>query len=223
MVLTVAVYGVVLAIVFYAGAGSKWAEITTAYFAIANLLVLWWYAHNTRQQVEVGLQQYELAFRQRRETNKPFVVIERVTDLRAGNAHYAIRNIGPGVAVNVFHVVHKPGSVSKIRRAGVPRFESLGALAPGAQRVLPETLEQPLRDAKGESHGAVLVAEGIATRTARWSCTLNALAPSGEVLHRIQPLAVQDENIEISNVLDGAWAEIGFAQLELQEDAKRHS
>jgi hypothetical protein len=38
-----------------------------------------------------------------------------------------------------------------------------------------------------------------------------------------QPSAIQDQNIKISNVLDGAWTEIGFAQLELQEDAKRQS
>src|SRR6267142_1129446 len=89
--ITVAGYAVVWAVLIATGATGRWAEVTTAYFAIANLLVLWWYAHSTREQVEVGLRQHELALRQRREANKPFVVLERLIDIdRPGYAHYAV-------------------------------------------------------------------------------------------------------------------------------------
>jgi hypothetical protein len=169
------------------------------------------------------LEQHQLALRQRREVNKPFVVLERVAEAdRPGHARYGVRNIGPGVAVNVFHVVSKPGTQTKPNRAGIPTFQSVGALGPGALRVLPDRLEQPLRDARGHGCGLVLLAEGIATRTAKWTCTLNALTPTDEVLCRIQPLSVQDMNIEVGDVLDATWSAIGQELLALQEDAKRH-
>lgn len=224
-------YSVLLCALFRFGIQSRWAEISLAYFAVANLIVLWWYAHNTKQQVkigqrqvETGQQQYELGLRLRRESNKPFVVLERITKPGEANYfHYAIRNVGPGVAANVFHVVPEPGSESKLKPAGVARFESVGALGPGASRALPDKIEEPLRSAGGRSLGVMFVAEGIATRTDRWTGTLNALTPNGEVLHRIQWLNVQRWDMEISEVLDANWATAGLAQLELQEDAKRHS
>jgi hypothetical protein len=175
--LTLLGYVALLLVLFGTGQLKEtWSNLTTAYFLIANLIVLWWYAHQTRLQAEaagaqvtVGLQQYELALRQRQESNKPFVVLERMTDPdRQGFVHYLIRNVGPGVAVNVFHVSAVPETATKEKRAGQARFESLGALAPGASRVLPEPLEAPLRDARGQSLGLALVAEGIAARTARW-------------------------------------------------------
>ena len=60
--------------------GGRWLDATTAYVLLVTLVVLWWYAHWTKRLAEIGQEQGEHSLTLRHESNKPFVVLERVTD-----------------------------------------------------------------------------------------------------------------------------------------------
>ncbi len=228
LVLAVVVYALLGAAFFYISkTPDQWFDFTTGYLLFINLLVLWWYAHTTKRlaetgqkQVEAAQNQYALGLTLRRESNKPFVVLERIIDRdKPGYANYAIRNVGPGVAVNVFVGTPAPGTQDKQNRAGTYRVDSLGALGSGGISILPDRLDRLLCEEQGRSSGVVLIAEGIDTRTDKWTCTLNALTPGGEVLCKIKwPKSYPKTVYEL---LDSEWTRFGLAQLELREDAKR--
>lgn len=186
---------------------------------LANLLVLWWYALRTEQQ-------YELAVLQRRESNKPFVVLAGVGDAfpvlrRSGDisqmlerspSKYSIRNVGPGLAINthVFLLVSGDGSFGTTR--------SRGALEPGGERALWADWEHSLDS--GHSNLVVVAAEGLATRTARWTVTVNLVVNRaiGEVLHRVVPVAEHDHLVGIAKFWNAAEPQILQAAQTLSEE-----
>src|SRR5438045_575401 len=134
LIFVVVGYGILLVSLRLAGWGSEWISATTAYFVAANLIVLWWYADTTnllldssRRQIAISQDQHEHALRISRITYKPFVVAERV-QREDGWFHYYIRNIGPGLAVNVWFVLEM--------NDGTPSKQSLGALGPNGYRIL---------------------------------------------------------------------------------------
>ncbi len=167
--------------------------ILGAVLLFANLMVLWWYARrtsdmasatkemaqqtaaaaaaaeasatSTRESAEAAKAQAEFLRIQHLQANKPIVFTERIVDTADRRAfHYYARNVGGGIAVNVWYVGHDLAG----RRIAL----SLGALGPGEKRLLPDTIEPLLCDRPGDFRHAVF-AEGIVSRTSRWSVTLN--------------------------------------------------
>lgn len=202
----------------------KKLEATATYVYFVTLVVLWWYAHLTsrladvgQQQVALGRQQVEHGYTLRHESNKPFVVLERERDpSREGWFHYWVHNIGPGIAVNVFHVLPNMPTPDEAS----PVVNSLGALGPGARRVLPKSLDDHFCGTGSYTRAVALIAEGIYTRTGgdRWICTLNALTPTGDVLSRIK--WTRTDSKTVSELLDKRWPEIRAALAGLAENAK---
>lgn len=110
--------------------------------------------------------------------NKPIVFFDaNVTiDARGVRAvHYVARNVGTGLAVNVYEV--------KPRDGGGWSIASIGAIEPGGQRDLWAAVEDPLRDHQGRMPHRVLVTEAVKSRTQQWIVTLNALDRNGGVRH----------------------------------------
>jgi hypothetical protein len=200
----------VLSLVLFFPKADKIA-VTDAYVTIVGLVVLCWYAHLTRRIAETGVTVRE-------EANKPFVVLERGTDPdRPGYFQYWSHNIGPGVAVNVFHVA--PSDAPETAGYVV---SSLGALGPQARRLLPAQLNSHYCEANGQALTVALVAEGIYTRTGgnRWMCTLNALTPTGEVLHQIRWTNTGRKTI--LKLLEERWADIRPDLIHLAKDAREN-
>ena len=154
--------------------GTLWQDqmsLVQALVLVDTLLVLWWYtavtaglASQSAKQVEVSEKQFAQAWVAERIRHKPFVVAVRVPTSNAGY-EYHIRNIGPGLAVSVWHVSEDP--------AGVLSSVCLGALGPNESRALPEPLLRPLCDAQNPRSFA-LFAEALWTRTSQWLATVNA-------------------------------------------------
>jgi hypothetical protein len=157
-----------------------------------NLLVLWWYADRTAAQVA-------LAQCVRREANKPIVVtVRRDNADRTGYFHYYVQNIGPGVAVSVWWVDQEGP-------AGERRMRALGALGPGDARPL-GSLEGTLFGGR-VNPGHLLAAEGLSTRTAPWTVTVNHLASDGtyEIIPSLVPLAHPELARSVMELVDGEW------------------
>lgn len=158
------------------------------------LVVVWWYA-------DVACRQYRLAEQTRVEQNRPFAVIDRkrqpAVDDASGEAdRYVTRNIGSGLAVNVFYVFEDDAGLA---------IQSIGALAGNADRALSESIERPLRAARGASHHFVVVAEGLASQPGRWTVTANVLLPTGEVAHRVVWLEPEKRSDSLRAWLDWHW------------------
>ena len=193
-------YGALLVGLAVAGQGSKWIDATTAYFLIANLVVLWWYADTTRhlleasrQQITVSERQHAVAWRTHREANKPFVVVERIEDALRGY-HYYLRNIGPGIAVNVWLVQLTPdGQLTR---------QPLGPMAPQASKLFSGAVEEQLCNQDGLFPFA-LFAEALITRTAQWNVTVNVRERrrGGEMRSAVFPIEPRDESRTIEEVL----------------------
>jgi len=189
-VLVVMGYAVVLCVLRYAGIfGQQWLNATTAYFVLANLIVLWWYADATWRQLQLNQKDYI-------ERNKPVVFTDRLDhpDL-AGNYHYVIRNVGGGFAVNVYYYAVEV--ISPI---------SIGALAAGAERPLPSALDQKLRDG-GSGLRHLIVAEAPYSRTTQWTPTLNLRTQTGgdhggQVMHQTAKVKAEPPRFQHQNLQD---------------------
>lgn len=196
-----------LVLLWTAGLGSEWISATTAYFVAANLVVLWWYAdttrlllESTRKQVAVSQAQYVHALRISRIGHKPFVVVERI-QREDGYFHYYVRNIGPGLAVNVWFI-REAADGSYIR-------QSLGALGPNGSRVLFGAFEGDLCNRDGVFPFALL-AEGLLSRTAQWTATVNVRERTrgGEMLSQPLPLRQTRVARNIEKLLADEWPAI---------------
>ena len=200
-------YVALLAALWWFGHGSEWINATTAYFVAANLIVLWWYADTTtlllessRDQVKISNAQYQEAVRASRIAHKPFVVVERIQQ-EDGYFHYYIRNIGAGLAVNVWLVEEQVD--------GRPKSQSLGSLAPNGSRILYGPLEGGLCNTDGVFPFA-LIAEGLVTRTAQWTATVNVRERLKGTEMRNQPLPLRqtEKPRRIEQLLLEEWDEI---------------
>ena len=177
----------------WATRGAVWSGL----LLFDTLVMVWWYAALTRhlrdaartqidiaaQQVEAAKKQFGLAWTQRREANKPFVVVarQRRPDRErlqgAENFGYVVRNIGTGLAVNVHYAVADD--------KGRLELSSLGSLAGLGETPIPLFFERRLVDQAGYPRHIVIVAEGLMTRTNRWNVTINVLLPGTDVRHGI--------------------------------------
>ena len=175
----------------------RWIARTLVWSALLlfdNLVVIWWYADSASKQ-------HRLAETTRGEANRPFAVVDckRVADTEqspGAQTRYVIRNVGPGLAVNVFYAVDEDAGLA---------IRALGALEGRGERTLPDGLEQPLRNARGATHVFVMVAEGIASQVGRWTVTINALLPSGEVAHRFVVLDHEKRTDSLRTWLEWHW------------------
>jgi hypothetical protein len=198
------VYGGILALLIAVGRRSDWLNVTTAYLLAANLIVLWWYADTTkllldssRQQARVGSDQLQETIRASRISHKPFVVVERVQK-DDGWFHYFIRNIGPGLAVNVWLV--------EAAIDGRPRSQTLGPLGPGDSRILYGAIESSLRSEDGV-FSLALIAEGVPGRTAQWTATANVRErlKGTEMRNQLLPLRQTEHSRTIEQLLVDEW------------------
>lgn len=199
-------YAALIAVLTLVGYGSEWINATTAYFVAANLVVLWWYADtmaalldSSRDQARISQSQLDVTIGVHRIAHKPFVVVERIQEDDGG--HYYIRNIGPGLAVNVWLVLEHPD--------GRPRQQTLGSLGPNGSRLLYGPLERALCDEDGVFPFG-LFAEGLVRRTAQWTATLNVRERARATEMRNQPLPVRqtDKPRTIEQLLVEEWDEI---------------
>lgn len=137
--------------------GGKWSVRVAGWSAVllfANLIVLWWYAKRTEQNVRL----FSVAQRQ---ANKPIVTIDYRPDDSTSGGHYWIRNVGPGVSINVWLLSFDNGCVV---------LESIGALGPHDSRHPPS----PVRVALEHRTAVIVCAEGLVSRTAQWTVTVSA-------------------------------------------------
>ena len=178
----------------------RWNARTSVWIALLLLdvvAVAWWYA-------DVASRQCRLAEQTRADTNRPFAVIDRQrmpeSEHTPGEcARYVVRNIGSGLAVNVFYVVEDDAGLN---------IRSMGALGGHADRALSDAVERPLRAASGAAHQFVVVAEGLASQAGRWTVTANALLATGEVAHRIVWLEPEKRSDSLRSWLDYHWSAV---------------
>ena len=188
----------------------RWNARTSLWIALLLLdlvVVIWWY-------VDVASRQCRLAEQMRVDANRPFAVIDRqrMPEAESGGGEqvrYVVRNIGSGLAVNVFYVVEDDAGLN---------IRSMGALAGLADRALSDAVERPLRAAAGAAHQFVVVAEGLASPSGRWTVTANALLSTGEVAHRIVWLEPEKRSDSLRSWLDYHWSAVKgqMAVLDLQ-------
>lgn len=160
-----------------------------------TLLVVWVYTIATESQAESVRSQIALSEAEHRalqlarwQENKPVVFVDQRHDPDRGPNHYryVATNVGGGFAVNVYGVFQHSSNNNQRRTF----WESLGALAPGGERVL---LESP-----GRENRYVIVAEGVKTRTRRWNPTLHLVLPDGRVMHKLK--YVTGDNADASSL-----------------------
>jgi hypothetical protein len=175
----------------------RWHARTSVWIALLLfdlVAVIWWYT-------EVASRQCRLAEQARSDANRPFAVIDRQRMPEAEatpgeHLRYVVRNIGSGLAVNVFYVVEDDAGLN---------IRSMGALAGQADRALADAVARPLQAAAGAAHHFVMVAEGLASQAGRWTVTVNALLPTGEVAHRIVWLEQEKRSDSLRSWLDYHW------------------
>ncbi len=188
----------------------RWTARTSVWVALLLfdvLAVVWWHA-------DVACRQLRLAETTRAEINKPFVVIDRKRSAEAepaagGCVRYTVRNIGPGLAVNVFYVVEDDAGLA---------IRSIGALAGLGERALSEALESPFRDARA-AHQFVIVSEGVVSQPSRWTVTANVLLPTGEVAHRVVWLEPEKRSDSLRQWLEWHWPAVK-TQIAILENQK---
>jgi hypothetical protein len=154
-----------------------------------NLCVLWWYAHTTQELAVAAQDQARQRIREWRIQNKPVVFLDRDTTPSHASADghampYVVRNVGPGIAINVY--------LLSAQGDGRWDVETIGALEPGASRVLPEHVDQRLEAHAGRLSGRLVVAEAMRMRTAQWMVTVNMPDKTGQVRHGYLSESVAD-------------------------------
>jgi hypothetical protein len=157
---------------------SDLVAIVQALLLFDTLIIVWIYTVAAQQQAQASTSLFELSRKEnnrarvaRWQESKPIVFTDRRDEPQLGEGNYQIvmRNVGGGFAVNVYCLL---GTDPK-----VPSLWALGALAPGAERVLHKDVPFD------EPH--VVIAEGVHTRTRRWNPTLNAAGAAGGYVHRL--------------------------------------
>ena len=182
----------------------------TLYVLFLTLLSVLHYAELTASQLRLSVEAHRIA-------QKPIVV----TDME--NDRYAISNIGPGLAVNVFMVIPAGGER--------PKIEEMGALGPGQTTIIePFVRGEPLED-------HVILAGAMFSRTTQWIATVNVVLEV-EVVHRVAVLkslvgvpvgasvaAVASRSSQ-QWLLDREWGalteQLAAAKSELHETAVQH-
>ena len=166
LLLVLAGYAVVLYGLWnYQALASQATNATTAYFVVANLIVLWWYADTTHQQWLLDSKSYI-------EQNKPIVYSDRWEHPeKPDNYYYVFRNVGGGYAANVYYLRDEEKPVA------------LGSIAAGDERRFPADVndrlcERHTNEGLGDRH--LLVAEAPYTRTTQWTVTLNFRTPASD-------------------------------------------
>lgn len=138
---------------------TMWTEIQ----AIATILAFAaaaWYARIAKMQLEAFLVESRIG-------HKPIVFTVRdILPDQFFRKHYFLLNVGKGTAINVWYADKPTG-------ANAWRVLPLGAIGAGQNRLLVNELEQPLRDNDGD-YRHIIAAEGVASRTTRWTLTGNA-------------------------------------------------
>lgn len=129
-----------------------------------------------------------------------------MTTRRRGEA--TVHNIGPGVAVNVFVVV--PVSPTE------PHARLIGSLGAGQDFT-------PSIGVFGNGHSMTIshlvVAEGVHSRTAQWTVSLNA-ALEGGLFHRMADYHISDHRLSLQEFLQLHWSSL-FKQLQdYEKEAK---
>lgn len=179
LVLVLIGYAVALGVLWALGGMGQFADLTTAYFVIANLAVLWWYADLTRWIATTGERQFRFAYTEYRIGQKPVVfldAVKRTDDRGLLNVHYAVSNVGPGLAVNVY--------LARETADGQWDTVAMGAVEPHGTRLVLGSAGEPLENHRGAMPAYIVVAEGMKSRTQRWIVTLNVLDGQGDVWHR---------------------------------------
>jgi hypothetical protein len=106
----------------------------------------------------------DIARAEQRTAQRPIVVTVRDTDPSTPGVHYYAVNVGRGTAINVWYAAQQNNELwSRL---------SLGALGPGERRRLPDAIAHALRNEAGDLLH-VVAAEGVHTRTTRWTLTAN--------------------------------------------------
>lgn len=145
-----------------------------------------------------------LGYATHRQVNKPIVVVCYCPDDSYQGFHYSLRNVGPGVAINIWLLARADnGSV----------LESAGALGAASDRRLPPTIRVAL---ERRTSPVVVFAEGLASRTAQWTMTINAVTAdtSNEVKTEILRLTEASQANEVSQaltidrLLEAEWPEL---------------
>ena len=171
-----------------------------------NLVVVWLYVRFTADLVSASHQQYEVTKEElqlarkeaqavaadRLQANKPIVVTIREED-KVGGYRYYIHNVGRGTAINVWYAdLHDD----------VWRIQSQAALGAGEQRLLLGEVEGRLRNNPGEFKH-LIVAEGIPTRTTRWTVSINVRSKvgGGSVHHLLAALQNPREGQSVDALL----------------------
>ena len=209
----------VLGYIFVAGLNHvygwrKGIEATSVYLLLLNLGVFWWYAHLTRElanaareQAQVTADQFDLSARSWEATNQPVAVLERRRETqlkefakRLEGILYRVRNIGPGLAVNVYLVEARA-------QYEFGPVRNVGSLESGGELLVSSDLERSFAAASNRVLRFVLVAEAVDVIGGhRWFTTLNVRTPDGEVHHRVKrsrkDIQVQ---LDVRDFLKGNW------------------
>jgi hypothetical protein len=159
------------------------ATLWSGILVFANLVVLWWYALRTEDLAKVSQAQHALAMKQYLEATKPIVVVAPVrTPVDPDNVHYAVTNIGSGIAVNIYEVAITGGTQRQAHST------NLGGLAGASERLLPPDLDVRFMEAAmnpGREAEMILLTETMFTQTGGWVGTINRIGQDGEVIHRL--------------------------------------
>jgi hypothetical protein len=155
-----------------------------------NLCVLWWYADRTHFLAKTAEEQLRFQRTLHRIENKPIVFID-IQRADAGNPIVVVRNVGPGIAVNVYYV--------KRVNADLWSKTSIGALEARSHRRLPNNLEMDFELQPREAR--ILLAEGMRTRTQQWIVSLNAKDDRGNVHHELVDFDLRGKTMTLDDLL----------------------
>lgn len=161
--------------------GDETLNFTTAYFLVANFVVVWWYAwltrgilQESRTAASAATEQLNLArTRDLSEQRRLWSERKPLVFTFAKDGHLWIANVGGGPALNVFYLNPEIDA----------RPMGLGALGVGQERQLLPGFNQPPGPWRH-----ILVAEGVSSRTRRWNPTLNVGIEATLTAHEVGPL-----------------------------------
>ena len=212
----------VLALWRFVGPGdrlSTWINITNLYVLTWTLIVLWRYAELTRELAGTAAKDLNSRIGEWRIAQKPIVflssewpraapgtIAERLSTL---GARIAARNVGPGLAVNVYILSrHVDGRWD---------ITSLGALEPGGPWELPNHFDRRFEAHAGRLPGRVVVAEAMKTRTIRWMVTFNVQDADGNLRHAF--MEGVEEAGDLSSLLKARGADMAAGLAALVESS----
>jgi len=166
-----------------------------------NLIVVWWYAHltrevatSTRDAAHSATTQARISLEQQKESRRPCVVIEWQFTKRSvphfPDGHtYIARNVGRGLALNVVYVEDLDATTVGDRL-------HIGALASDGYVELPPELVQQLNREAEQPIGRtrhVLIAEPVDGD--EWIVTENLIERGGRLSHRTRSKKLSREQI----------------------------